>query len=455
MWNQQIKERIRNILKRFESYFSYISIRYENAAYTTIKGPDFSLKEVGTSFETGYALKVKYNNKFYHFSLNNEKDIYHCLEDLINKNSIQKENISSKNTHQKLNYSDDILRLTSFRKVNHTEKIEFINQIFKLSSNYNLILQPFNYFDCSKNVIFIDTDEKSIDQVQIYSGFYAEAFLEDEIDSGFAIPISIGSYDGFINLSDVEEKIKTVQQVLIKFIINGVEPPSGVFDVILSPELSATLIHEVVGHISEADTFYNNILKLGSKVSVDELNISDVPMECIGFQYDDEGTRSRNKTIIKNGYFTGLLHSKYTSDSHLSGNGRAVSYRFSPICRMKQTYIEPGKSSLDEMLRNLNNGLYLVGYRGGNVFEGKFNIESAYGYYVENGKLTSVFPGVSINGNAEEVLKQIKIIGNDLELIRDAGGCDKHDQYNLPNEMKSPSLLIKNLMIGDNVIYEI
>jgi TldD protein len=455
MWNQQIKERIRNILKRFESYFSYISIRYENATYTTIKGPDFSLKEIGTSYETGYALTVKYNNQSYHFSLHHEKDIYHCLENLINKNSIQKDNISRKNNLQKINYCDDIHRLISFRKVNHTEKIEFINQIYKLLSNYNLILQPFNYFDCSKNVVFIDTDEKSIDQVQIYKGFYAEALLEDDIDSGFAIPISLGSYDGLINLSDVEEKIKTAQQVLNKLITNGVEPPSGVFDVILSPELSATLIHEVVGHISEADTFYNNILKLGSKVSIDELNVSDVPMESKGFQYDDEGTKSTNKIIIKNGYFTGLLHSKKTSDTNLSGNGRAVSYRFPPICRMKQTYIEPGKSSLDEMFRNLNNGLYLVGYRGGNVFEGKFNIQSAYGFYVENGQLTSVFPSVSIHGYAEEVLKQINLIGNDLELIRDAGGCDKHDQYNLPNEMKSPSLLIKNLMIGDNVKYEI
>lgn len=458
MWGinliNQISNEIKETIKEFSSFFSYLSISFEDACYTSIQGTrssDNDNSDFVTSRDTGYILTFRYSSTpQYYYSANSLDEIINYLKK-VTLNLLNEKNY--KKSEFKLLHCDNLKRANEFLKITKAAKLNFIEQVDILAKDYNLILDKFNYYDRTKIIISINSYKEEIRQIQLNAGFYANVFLRNEEQQFFSLPVSVANYEEQIDINDIEIRFKESSEVLKKLHLDSANVPNGKFDVILSPELAGTIIHETIGHLSEADNFHNQILELNTLVSNKNLTVEDIPMECPGFKYDDEGILCKKKTLIYRGRFVGLLNNKSTSDNDLYGNGRSVNYRFFPICRMRQTLVQPGTFSLQELFHKLDNGLYLIGYSSGNTFEGYFNIKSTYGFYIKNGEISSIIPGVNITGTTKDLLNNITLIGNDLTLIRDAGGCDKEGQNGLPNEMKSPSLLIKNLQIGEDIEY--
>lgn len=53
------------------------------------------------------------------------------------------------------------------------------------------------------------------------------------------------------------------------------------------------------------------------------------------YKYDDEGVAATKNYLIREGKLTGRLHSRETAakmNEPLSGNARAISYRYAPLC---------------------------------------------------------------------------------------------------------------------------
>ena len=57
-----------------------------------------------------------------------------------------------------------------------------------------------------------------------------------------------------------------------------------------------------------------------------------------------------------------------------TGNGRRESFAHSPMPRMTNTFMLPGESTADEIIRTVKQGLYAVSFGGGQVdiTNGKF-----------------------------------------------------------------------------------
>jgi len=89
------------------------------------------------------------------------------------------------------------------------------------------------------------------------------------------------------------------------------------------------------------------IMVLGKHFSSKELSIVDgaaVPGLRGSYHYDDEGTPATKTYLIREGQMVGRLHSRETAakmNEKPTGNARAINYRFPPIVRMTNTYIEP------------------------------------------------------------------------------------------------------------------
>jgi PmbA protein len=79
-------------------------------------------------------------------------------------------------------------------------------------------------------------------------------------------------------------------------------------------------------------------------------------------------------------------------------------------------YIEPGKVAPDQIIADVQQGLYVTGLMGFgvNVVTGDYS-RGATGLWIENGQLTHAVEEVTIAGNLAEMLKNVTAIGSDLE----------------------------------------
>jgi TldD protein len=193
-------------------------------------------------------------------------------------------------------------------------------------------------------------------------------------------------------------------------------------------------------------------MRIGAKLGNDVVNIKDDPTmpDQLGFyKYDDEGVRARPTQLMKNGVLTGRLHSRRTAAAFgepLSGHCVAEDYRFAPIIRMGNIYIEPAQYSLEELLAKLGDGLYLLIAMGGQTSGENFTFGAQYGYVVKNGKRGQMVRDINIGGNLYQTLQNISMVGNDLELS-EVGGCGK-GQINIRSCHGSPHILVESVVVG-------
>jgi len=230
--------------------------------------------------------------------------------------------------------------------------------------------------------------------------------------------------------------------------------PGGMFPVILENKIVGLLAHEAVGHCAEADLVHGGSFlsgKLSRKVASDIVTLVDDGRYVGGLgtmKYDDEGVPTERTVIIEKGVVKGFLHSRETAHEfkvHATGNARAWNFEFDPIIRMRNTYIEIGGYSIEELAEGMKEGFFLKGGLGGQAdFTGEFMFGTQEAVKIKNGRLGESLRGVTISGNAFEVLKNVDAIGKDF--IMRAGMCGK-EQINYVG-MGGSSLRTKLLLGG-------
>jgi TldD protein len=101
----------------------------------------------------------------------------------------------------------------------------------------------------------------------------------------------------------------------------------------------------------------------------------------------------------------------------VTGNGRRQGYDHVPLPRMTNTFMLAGQSTPDEIIRSVKKGCTqdTLGWPG-RYHDGKFVFSASEAYLIEDGKLTSPVRGASLIGDGPTVLKQVSMVGNDLQL---------------------------------------
>ena len=194
-------------------------------------------------------------------------------------------------------------------------------------------------------------------------------------------------------------------------------------------------------------------MTLGKKFGSRELNVVDgaaVPRLRGSYQYDDEGVPAEKTYLIREGILTGRLHSRETAakmNEKLTGNARAISYRFPPIVRMTNTYIEPRSVSFGDMIGDIKEGIYVKNWYGGTTSMEMFTFSAGEAYMIRHGKIAETIRPIVLTGNVFSTLLNIDAIGNDLEMNQ-GGGCGKGGQSPLPVSNGSPHIRIQHCLIG-------
>ncbi|MBD1851059.1 metallopeptidase TldD-related protein [Leptolyngbya sp. FACHB-711] len=267
---------------------------------------------------------------------------------------------------------------------------------------------------------------------------------------------SIHSRSDYGVLEGVEAQVRSAAERAVRQ-LEAKPVKGGQYTVVLDPYLSGVFIHEAFGHLSEADFVYENprmqeLLVLGKPIAIPQLNVVDdgtMPGLPGSLKYDDEGVPAQRKYLIKDGILTQRLHNRETAGKlheEPTGNARALSALYPPIVRMTNTGIESGDYAFEDMIRNVEEGVYAVRMLGGQTNGEMFTFAAAEGYMIRNGEIAEPVSDVTLSGNVFQTLKDIDAIGNDS--VYKNGGCGKGGQSPLPVSVGGPHVRINNVVVG-------
>jgi TldD protein len=124
-----------------------------------------------------------------------------------------------------------------------------------------------------------------------------------------------------------------------------------------------------------------------------------------------------------------------------------VSFRFHPMPRMSNTYIEAGEHDPAEVVESTDFGLYARRLGGGSVepTTGEFTFAVREAYLVERGKITRPVQGATLMGSSIPALRAIDMVANDLAFS--PASCGKEGQRAWVS-VGQPTLRISSLMVG-------
>jgi TldD protein len=312
------------------------------------------------------------------------------------------------------------------------------------------------YSDSYKRTIFLNSAGSYIEQprTDITLRISAVAASDGEVQQA---GISLGSRGDFSAITGLHQQVKETAKNAVA-LLSAPQLKGGEYTVVLDPVLAGVFVHEAFGHLSEADHIYENerlrqIMVLGKKFGGKELNIIDsaaVPDLRGSYKYDDEGVAATKTYLIKEGELVGRLHSRETAaimNEKPTGNARAINYRFPPIVRMTNTYIEPVKGSFDDIIADIKEGVYAKNWFGGTTSMEMFTFSAGEAYMIRNGKVAEALRPVVLTGNVFTTLNNIDAIGGDLDM-NEGGGCGKGGQMPLPVSNGSPHIRIRKCLLG-------
>ena len=241
--------------------------------------------------------------------------------------------------------------------------------------------------------------------------------------------------------------------------LGAVAAPAGIMDVALGPGWPGILLHEAVGHGLEGDfnrkgtsAFAGLMGKQVAAKGVTVLDDGTIPDRRGSLSVDDEGTPSSRTTLIEDGVLVGFMQDRQNArlmGVPATGNGRRESHAHAPMPRMTNTYMLGGEASPGDIVSEVKDGIYAVGFGGGQVdiTNGKFVFSCTEAYRVQDGKIGAPVKGATLIGDGATALQKIRAIGNDMALDPGMGTCGKAGQW-VPVGVGQPTLLIGGLTVG-------
>jgi len=241
--------------------------------------------------------------------------------------------------------------------------------------------------------------------------------------------------------------------------LSAVPSPAGTMPVVLGSGWPGILLHEAIGHGLEGDFNRKGTSaftgRIGQRVATEQCTVVDdgtLAGRRGSLTVDDEGTPSSCNTLIERGVLKGYMFDKMNArlmGVKSTGNGRRESFAHTPMPRMTNTYMLPGKYDPEEIIASVDKGIYAPNFGGGQVdiTSGKFVFSASEAYLIENGKKTTPIKGAMFIGNGPEVLTRVSMVGNDLKLDPGLGTCGK-DGQSVPVGVGQPTIRIDSLTVG-------
>jgi TldD protein len=454
-----MREVLKNVIEALKTECDYLEIRLEENETTNIVFKGENLDQVSKKAEKGGFVRALYKGGWGEVSFNNVNNLEEYAKKAIKQAKIVGKSESRLAAVPVVQDQVKFKLKSDPRKVSFEEKIEMLKRYNDIVLNYNKVIKSstVKYNEVFRYLTFINSEGTCIYQEQMDMGGAIMAIASDESNRQMAFT-TFGSSNDFSVALGLEEEIKKSCQLAVD-LLSAPKVKAGEYTVIADSELAGVFVHEAFGHLSEADGIYEDpkqqeIMKLGRELGRQVLNIYDSGLVegCRGYLvYDDEGVKTEKTYLIKEGKLVGRLHSRQTAGimgEKPTGNARAVSYKFPPICRMRCTCIEEGTSTFEEMLQGIKLGILACSSLGGETNGELFTFSAQYGYMIRDGKIAELVRDVNLSGNVFTTLNNIDMIGNKGIFKDGPGGCGKNMQFPLPVSEGGPYIRIQKVVVG-------
>jgi len=453
----QVNDQILDLVRKYKSHVDFFAIRLERSQGADIFLRSGKVETLSTGISIGGQVRACHRGGWGFASFNdlhslevklqeaiaaakwvgNEETILAEVEplqvkvSLIQENSHQIELIDKKNLCA---HYTDILRSVSDRVVSTAVR----------------------YGDCTQQVILATSEGTMIEQewADWEMRCSATARSGDTVQTGRETFGSRRDYADLVNLD--QQVIGAAQRAVTALDLPVVQ--GNTYTVVIDPILAGLFVHEAFGHLSEADMLYENpdmleTMSIGRKFGSADLQIFDgaaPPNHRGSYLYDDEGVPATTTQLIEDGILVGRLHSRETAGKlgeKVTGNARCLDYHYPPIVRMTNTWIGRGTTPVPDLFNDIPVGVYAKNWQGGMTNGEMFTFTAGEAWMIRNGKIAEPVKDVTLSGNVFETLADIEAIGNDF-LWDESGGCGKGGQSGLAVGCGSPSLRIKNAIVG-------
>ncbi len=231
----------------------------------------------------------------------------------------------------------------------------------------------------------------------------------------------------------------------------------GQMPVVMGNGFGGVIFHEACGHPLETESVRRKASpfcgKIGEAIGQPCLTaIDDGTIEGMwgSLKYDDEGTPAQRTVLIENGILKTYMSDRVGAAEvgiGLTGSARRENYKYAPVSRMRNTFIAPGKDTLESMIASVDNGLYAARMAGGSVnpATGEFNFAVGEGYVIRNGKICELVRGATLIGKGHEIMPRISMVGSDWDVA--AGVCGASSGH-VPVTVGQPSIKVDQILVG-------
>ncbi|WP_350344644.1 TldD/PmbA family protein [Proteinivorax tanatarense] len=434
----------------------FCDVRYQDFSLTSIKGNKEDIDEASIIRKSGGNVRVLSGGGFGTFSFTDLRDIDFAIKeakvasDLI-EGAQKLTTVEVNRDHVKVSPKMDPRSISISEKTALVEN--YINLIIK---HENIIDVDASYYEQFTDTMILNNQGTEVRQEELICGL-SFRLTSKRGDLTQITRLSFGGSEDYSELLDKNTEVLAKVEQTVDLL--DAEPiKGGNYDVILDSDVGGLFIHEAFGHLSESDNLIGNetlakTMTLGSEFAMSEFNVIDDPTRKGhpgSYKYDHEGTKGKPTYLIKNGKLSGRLHSLESANvmgEVPTGHARAKNFGFTPIVRMGNIYVDKGKYSFDDMIKSIDNGLYLFGSAGGQTSGETFTFAVQGGYKIEQGKIKGMVRDIALTGHLFTTLKNIEMIGDTVEFSK-SGGCGKAGQILIQSGKGSAPIKIKNMGIG-------
>ena len=270
---------------------------------------------------------------------------------------------------------------------------------------------------------FANSEGSFIEQVLIETGCGIEATsAKDGEVQRRSYPNSVGRHQGtegfeFVLRYDLPGNAARIAEEAVA-LLSAKQCPAGVRTIILDGTQLALQVHESCGHAIEFDrvlgseaayagTSFLTIDKLGTfRYGSDIVNITadaTIPGGLGTFGYDDEGVPAQITPIVRDGIFKGYLTSRETASllgQTSNGTMRADGWNRIPLIRMTNINLEPGTWTLDDLIADTDDGIYMQTNKSWSIDDKRLNFQfgTEIAWEIVRGKLGAMLKNATYTG---------------------------------------------------------
>ncbi len=290
-----------------------------------------------------------------------------------------------------------------------------------------------SYEEMHVSKIFLSA-KKDLRQAYVWSSGTLHAVVRREDRTRMSYDV-VSGLKGPELLDELETKLEpTVREAEMLLDAGTVAP--GEYDIICAPSVTGVIAHESFGHGVETDMYVKGRAKsaeyMGKRVASPLVTLRDgarAARQTGSYVFDDEGSLGSDIVVIKEGVFQSGISDALSASllSHpTTGNGRRQSYERKAYARMTNTFIEPGRDKLADMIASTPKGYLLEKISSGMEDPKNWGIQLMilFGREIIDGRLTGkVVSPIILTGYVPDVLNAVSMVSTDLELH--GGACGK------------------------------